>query len=97
MLQARGRERARDRLMGILKGTLPVAIWQRQPVPLVVNDFSTLQQSEVGAVPLALLLVIKFMHGVKLVSIEVVHGILNWPYTGKDRSTKAIDNARINR
>lgn len=68
---------ARDWLIGIWKGTPPVAIMQRQSVPLLVTVFSELQQSAVGVeVPLVVLLVMKFKHGVKLVIIEGEHGVL---------------------
>ena len=57
MLQARGSEIARVWLMGILKGMLPVAIRHIQSVPLLMRDLRELQQSDVGEVPLAVLLV----------------------------------------
>lgn len=83
MLQARGREIARVRLTGILKGTLPVAIRQRQSFPLAMRELSELQQSEVGEVPLLLLLVTKLMHGVNVVIMEGVQGVVICPETGE--------------
>lgn len=77
MRHARGREMARVWLMGIWKGTLPVTIRQRQSVPLLVMDLRELQQSEVGVeLPFVVLLVMKFKHGVKVVIIDGVHGVL---------------------
>lgn len=91
MLQACGRLIANVRLIGILKGTLPVTIRQRQSVPLLVKDLRTLQHSADGEVPLRLLFVMKFIQGVKEVSIEVVQGIVNWPNVeGTNRSTSVI-------
>lgn len=57
MLQARGRARARVRLIGNWKGTLPVTRRHTQSLLVLVTDFSELQQAAVGDVPLALLLV----------------------------------------
>jgi hypothetical protein len=79
VLQARGREMAKVRLMGIWKGMFPVRMRHKQPMPLVVRDFIELQQSEVGDVPLAVLFVTKPMQGVKLEIIEALHGVLIWP------------------
>lgn len=76
MLQARGRETASVRLMGIWKGTLPVAMRQRQSLLLLIRDLRELQQSEVGAVPFWVLLVTKLRQGVKVVIIEGVHGVV---------------------
>lgn len=76
MLQARGSEMANVRLIGIWKGTFPVTTRHKQSVPLPVRVLSELQQSEVGEVPLALLLVRKFMQGVRLVIIEALQGVL---------------------
>ncbi|KAH0637159.1 hypothetical protein KY289_037074 [Solanum tuberosum] len=48
---------------------------------LVIIVFSTLQQSSVGKPPTLLLLFVKkFIHGVKLVIIGPVHGVvIIWP------------------
>ena len=79
MLQARGMDMAKVLLIGKLKGTLPVAMRQKQSMPLLVRLLSAVQQSAVGEVPLELLFVRKFIQGVKLESIEPVHGVLIWP------------------
>lgn len=79
MLQARGREMARVRLMGIWKGTLPVTIRQRQSVPLLVMDLRELQQSEVGEVPLAVLFVRKLAQELKLDNIVGLQDVLICP------------------
>lgn len=79
MLQARGREMARVRLMGIWNGTLPVTIRQRQSVLLLVMDLRELQQSEVGEVPLAVLFVRKLMQEPKLDNIEGLQDVLICP------------------
>lgn len=78
MLQARGREMAKVRLMGMLNGTLPVVMRQKQSLPLLIKDLSELQQSAGGEVPLRLLLLRKFMQGVKVEIIEGVHGVVIW-------------------
>ena len=79
MLQARGREMARVRLIGIRKGTLPVTMRQTQSMPPLVRVLRELQQSAVGEVPLALLLVMKLIQGVKVLSIDGLHAVLIWP------------------
>lgn len=85
MLQARGRETAVVRLTGILKGTAPVTIRQRHPIPPVVKDLSELQQSDDGVVPLLVLLVKKPMQGPTVVIIVGVHWFSGgcWLWTGK--------------
>lgn len=79
MLQARGREMARERLIGSWKGTLPVTIKQKQSLLVLVRAFSELQQSAVGEVPLELLLVRKLMQGLKLEIAEALQGEPTWP------------------
>ena len=79
MLQARGREMARVRLIGNWKGTLPVTMRHKQSIPPVVRVLRALQQSAVGEVPLAVLLVSKFIQGVKVLSIDGLHGVLICP------------------
>lgn len=79
ILQARGSEIARVRLMGNWNGTFPVIRRHAQSVPLLRSDLSDPQQSEVGEDPLPVLPVIKLMHGVKLEIIEFVHGVLICP------------------
>lgn len=66
-------------LIGILKGTLAVTMRHKQSMPPLVRDLRALQHSVVGEVPLALLLVRKFIQGVKRVlSTETLHGVLIW-------------------
>jgi len=77
MLQARGREMAKVRLRGILKGTLPVTMRHKHCMPPFVRDLRALQHSVVGEVPLPLLFVRKFIQGVKkLPTIDALHGVL---------------------
>lgn len=95
MLQARGRETASVRLMGIWKGTLPVAMRQRQSLLLLIRDLRELQQSEVGAVPFWVLLVTKLRQGVKVVIIEGVHGVVIWAETEEKRMVREIARAEI--
>lgn len=52
---------------------------QKQSMLPLVRFFSELQQSAFGEVPLALLFVTKFIHGVKVESIAGEHGVLIWP------------------
>jgi hypothetical protein len=79
MLQARGREMAKDRLMGIWKGTFPVTMRHKQPMLPLVRDFRELQQLALGGeVPFPVLFVKKFKQGVKLEIIEALHGVLIW-------------------
>ena len=66
-------------LTGIWKGMFPVRMRHKQSMPPLVRDFRELQQSAVGEVPLALLFVTKFMHGLKLEIIEALHGLLICP------------------
>lgn len=49
---------------------------QAQSMVVLVSDLSELQQPAVGADPLPVLPVMKFKHGVKLLIIEVVQGVL---------------------
>lgn len=87
MLQARGRETAVVRLTGRLKGTAPVTIRQRHPIPPVVKDLSELQQSDDGDVPLLLLLVNKLIQGLTVVIMAGVHWLSGccccWPLIGE--------------
>lgn len=83
MLQARGREMARVRLMGSWIGMFAVRMRHKQPTPVLASDLRELQQSAVGElVPLALLLVMKLKQGVKLEIIEGEHGVETWPRAG---------------
>lgn len=97
MLQARGSEMARVRLMGIWNGMPPPTMRHRQPIPPLVSDLSELQHDEVGDVPLRLLLVTKFRHGVKLEIMEGVHGVVIWPRTGTVVIERAMAMARRGR
>ena len=90
MLQARGREMARVRLIGIRNGTLPVTMRHTQSMLPLLRVLRELQQSADGEVPLALLLVRKFIQGAKVLSIDGLHGVLTWPYTGNVNAVKAM-------
>lgn len=89
MLQARGSEMARVRLMGTWNG-LPVAIWHIHSVPLLEMVWRALQQAGVGGAPAALLLVTKAMQGAKLVIMEGEQGELIWAYIGITKANEAI-------
>jgi len=65
---------------------------QAQSIPVLMRDLNELQQLPVGDEPLLVLPVIKFMHGVKLLIIEVVHGVLICPFT---EITSRVDNIAI--
>lgn len=72
---------AKVRLNGKDKGTFPVKIRQPQSTLSATIDFTESQQSWVGEdCPFAVLPVMKFKHGVKLVIIEAVQGVLIWPF-----------------
>lgn len=86
MLHARGRLSARVRLTGSWNGTLPVTMRQKQPIPVLASDFTALQQSAVGVVPLAELLVTKLKHGMKLEIREAEHGVTIWLWVGTVRN-----------
>lgn len=87
---------ARVRLMGTWKGTLPVTMRHMQSMPELVRVFNALQQSEVGEVPLVVLLVTKFMQGVKLAIMEGLQGVLIWPNAGVNK-TAAMASATTSR
>lgn len=70
---------ARVRLIGNWIGTLPVTMRHIQSLLVLVRFLSELQQSAVGAVPLAELLVRKFMQGPKLAIVAAVQGVPIWP------------------
>lgn len=68
---------AKVRLIGILKGMLPVTTRHKQSMPPLVRDLMELQHSAEGEVPLALLFVRKLTQGVKEVFItDALHGVL---------------------
>lgn len=63
--------------MGREIGTFPVTMRQAQSMLPLMRDFTESQQPAVGVALLpALLPVMKFMHGVKLVTCEAVQGVL---------------------
>jgi len=97
MLQARGRETAVVRLIGILKGTLPVTIRQRHPIPPVVKDLNELQQSDEGEVPLVLLLVKMLIQGPTVVIIDGVHWLSGgcWLRTGETSTAIKATNTIV--
>lgn len=59
-------------------------------MPVPISDRNEPQQSDVGDVPLLVLPVIKLKHGVKLVIIEVVHGVLICPFTRIEEKTRRV-------
>lgn len=71
---------AKVRLIGILKGMLPVTTRHKQSMPPLVRDLMELQHSAVGEVlPLPLLFVRKLTQGVKEVFItDALHGVVIW-------------------
>lgn len=76
MLQALGSEIAKVRLIGIETGTPAFIIRQVQSLLVLVSSLSALQQSADGPTPVELLPVIKLIHGVKLETMELVHGVV---------------------
>lgn len=91
MLQARGSDTARVRLIGTWKGTLPVTMRHAQSMLDPVTARRASQQSRVGDVPFAVLFVRKPRHGVKLAIIDALHGVLIWAREGvAERTTTAI-------
>ena len=97
MLQARGREMARVRLIGIWNGTLPFTMRHTQSMLPLLRVLRELQQSADGEVRLALLLVRKFIQGAKVLSIDGLHGVLTWPYTGNVNAVKAMTRTSTRR
>lgn len=76
-LHARGSVIAIVRLIGSEKGTFPVIRRQPQSTLLLMTDLRESQQAVDGEeAPFLVLPVMKFKQGVKLVSIETVHGVL---------------------
>lgn len=63
--------------MGRAIGTFPVTMRQAQSMLPLMREFTESQQPALGEAPLAVLPVMKFMHGVKLVTIEAVQGVLS--------------------
>jgi hypothetical protein len=62
---------------------------------VLVSDCNALQHSDVGDEPLLLLPVIKLKQGVKLLIIEVVHGVLICPLTNIAEMTKRVADIAI--
>lgn len=69
---------------------------QRQSVLPLISDLNELQHAAVGDDPLPVLPVIKFMHGVKLETIEAVHGVFICPFTDTDEIATADANTAMN-
>lgn len=95
ILHARGRESARVRLMGSWTGTLAVIRRQAQSTLVLRIVCNELQQPVVGDdddEPLPILPVIKLKHGVKLLIIDNVHGVLICPLTNVAEITKRVAN-----
>ena len=95
MLQARGRESARVRLMGSWTGTLAVKRRQAQSTLALISVCNEAQQPVVGVEPLLVLPVTKLKHGVKLLSIDVVHGVLICPLTVIAEMSKRVANIAV--
>ena len=79
MLHAWGRERARVWLKGSRSGTLADITIQAQSIPVLISDLNDSQHEVDGVVPLLVLPVMMLAHDVKLLIIEVVHGVLICP------------------
>lgn len=76
----------------------PVAITQRQAVPLLIIVLSAVQQPADGVVPLLLLFAKKLKHGVKLVNIVDVQGeVGNWALIGRAAKTTQERNITRNK
>lgn len=74
-LQSLGREMASVRLMGRLKGTLPVRMRQAQSAPVRTISASEPQHCCVGEPPPLVLPVTKLRHGVNVVISDAVHDV----------------------
>lgn len=69
---------------GMDTGTFPVIMRHVQSMLVSTRDRNELQHSLVGEEPLAVLPVTKLMQGVKLVIIELVHGVLICAFAPKN-------------
>lgn len=74
-----------------------MTIRQRQSLPLLMRDLSELQHSAGGPVPFEVLLVAKFMHGVNVVIIEGVHGVVIWDEAGEKTTVATRARAKMKR
>lgn len=82
ILQAWVRARAKAEVKGNCKGTLADTRRQAQSELVLISDLNESQHELDGVVPLLVLPVIKFAHGVKvLLIIELVQGVLICPLT----------------
>lgn len=81
-LQSLGRETASVRLMGRLKGTLPVRMRQAQSAPVRTISASTPQHCFVGEPPPLVLPVTKLRHGVNVDISDAVHDVATCPDAG---------------
>ena len=81
-LQSLGREMASVRLMGRLKGTLPVRMRQAQSAPVRTISASEPQHCCVGEPPPLVLPVTKLRHGVNVVINDAVHDVAICPDAG---------------
>jgi hypothetical protein len=81
-LQSLVREMARLRLMGRLKGTLPVRMRQAQSALLRTISASDPQHCCVGDPPPLVLPVTKLRHGVNVVISDAVHDVATCPLAG---------------
>ena len=81
MLHACESKRARTRLIGSGIGTLADITRQAQSILLIIKDLNESQHVADGANPLLELPVMKLAHGVKVLIIDVVHGVVICPLT----------------
>jgi hypothetical protein len=88
-LQSLGRETASVRLMGRLKGTLPVRMRQAQSAPVRTISASTPQHCFVGEPPPLVLPVTKLRHGVNVDISDAVHDVATCPDAGAAATTSS--------
>lgn len=92
-LQSLGRETASVRLMGRLKGTLPVRMRQAQSAPVRTISASTPQHCFVGEPPPFVLPVTKLRHGVNVDISDAVHDVATCPDAGAPATTTTSSSA----
>lgn len=83
--------------LGRVTGTFPVTIRHMHSELVVIRDSTAEQQPAVGDPPFALLPVIKFTHGLKVASIDTLHGVLIWLLTVITESARVIANKHVTR
>lgn len=92
-LQSLGRETASVRLMGRLKGTLPVRMRQAQSAPVRTISARTPQHCFVGEPPPLVLPVTKLRHGVNVDISDAVHDVATCPDAGAAATTTSSSSA----